>query len=75
MVFIPITLSRLPVMVIELKWNKAAGGAISQIKDKNYIANLKPYTGNILLVGINYDKDVVNTSRDFKHHTCVIEKA
>lgn len=65
--FIPTPLSRLPVMVVELKWNKTAGGAISQIKKKKYAANLKPYAGNILLVGINYDE---KTGK----HTCLIEK-
>lgn len=66
--FIPTPLSRLPAMVIELKWNKTAGGAISQIKEKKYAAKLKPYAGNILLVGINYDEKAGK-------HTCLIEKA
>ena len=66
--FIPASLSRLPAMVVELKWNKTAGGAISQIKEKKYTAKLKPFVGNILLVGINYDE---KTGK----HTCMIEKA
>ena len=41
--------------------------AISQIKQKNYPAKLADYTGDILLVGINYDKES-------KQHTCKIEK-
>jgi len=65
--YIPASLSRLPVMVVELKWNKTAGGAIAQIKEKKYTAKLKPYAGNILLVGINYDE---KTGK----HTCLIEK-
>ena len=67
-VFIPAQFARLPAMVVELKWNKTAGGAISQIKEKKYAANLKPYAGNILLVGINYDD---KTGK----HSCLIEKA
>lgn len=67
-VFIPTPLSRLPAMVVELKWNKTAGGAISQIKDRKYTAKLGPFAGNILLVGINYDE---KTGK----HTCLIEKA
>ncbi|MDR1766543.1 MAG: ATP-binding protein, partial [Lachnospiraceae bacterium] len=55
-----------PAMVVELKWNKSAQGAINQIKDKNYPAVLKGHTGQLLLVGINYDKDT-------KTHTCEIE--
>ena len=66
--FIPLPLSRLPAMVVELKWNRTAGGAISQIKTKKYAAKLKPYEGIILLVGMNYDE---KTGR----HTCQIEKA
>ena len=55
-----------PVAVIELKKDKDAQGAIGQIKQKNYIKALEDYSGNLLLVGINYDQD--------KKHSCVIEK-
>lgn len=67
-VFIPMALSLLPAMVIELKWNRTSGGAISQIKERGYMAALKPYEGNVLLVGINYDD---KTGK----HTCTIERA
>ena len=66
--FIPTAFSRLPAMLVELKWNKTSGGAIVQIKKKRYAANLKPYTGNLLLIGINYDE---KTGK----HSCLIEKA
>ena len=66
--FIPTPLSRLPAMIVELKWNKTAGGAIVQIIEKKYTAKLKPFAGNILLVGINYDE---KTGK----HSCMIEKA
>jgi len=56
-----------PAIVMELKWNKNASGAIDQIKNKQYIDALKEYQGNLLLVGINYDKET-------KKHTCMIEK-
>ena len=55
-----------PAVVIELKKDKSAVGAIAQIKQKNYVKALESYKGNLLLVGINYDND--------KKHTCVIEK-
>ena len=55
-----------PAAVIELKKDKDARGAIDQIKQKNYRKALADYRGNLLLVGINYDKE--------KNHTCVIEK-
>ena len=38
-----------------------------KIKEKKYIDTLNHYRGNLLLVGINYDKIT-------KEHTCVIEK-
>ena len=56
-----------PAAVIELKWDKDAHGAISQIKEKQYVDALKDYHGNLLLAGINYDKKI-------KQHTCVIER-
>lgn len=55
-VFIPKKTTDKPAMVIELKYDKSTKGAISQIKEKHYLESLKEYQGNILLVGINYDK-------------------
>ena len=56
-----------PAMIVELKYDKSAEGAIEQIKKKKYADCLKDYSGKILLVGINYNKDT-------KKHDCVIEK-
>lgn len=56
-----------PAIVMELKWDKNVSGAISQIKEKHYVDALKEYHGNLLLVGITYEKS------EKKHH-CVIEK-
>ena len=65
-----------PALLIELKCNKSAEGAIAQIKRQNYPERLEHYKGNLLLIGINYDKNLPNNNEDFKrHHTCVIEKA
>ena len=64
-----------PALVIELKYNKDADGAIAQIKQKNYPDRLEHYKGNILLVGINYYRDIPSDDPDFKHHTCVMEDA
>ena len=50
-----------PAAVIELKWDKDAHGAISQIKEKQYVDALKDYHGNLLLAGINYDKKIKQT--------------
>ena len=56
-----------PALVVELKWDKNAKGALTQIYDKDYPDGLKDYHGNLILVGINYAKDS-------KQHTCIIEK-
>lgn len=49
-----------PVVVVELKWDKTAQTAVTQIKEREY-------SGEILLVGITYD-------RKTKEHQCVIER-
>ena len=66
-VFLPKRRSTLPAMIVELKWNKDAEGAIRQIKDKDYPKILTNYGGKIVLVGINYDEKT-------KKHSCVIEE-
>ena len=55
-----------PAIVLELKCNKSARAAITQIKRNRYCDSLKNYIGNVVLVGINYDKKT-------KVHTCQIE--
>lgn len=65
--FIPRKGVNTPAMVVELKYDKSAEGAIKQIKDKNYTEKLMAFSGEILLVGINYDKET-------KKHECQIEK-
>ena len=67
LVFIPRKHVDSPALVVELKKDKTADAAIAQIKRKNYPAKVAQYTDNLLLVGINYDKDT-------KQHSCVIEK-
>lgn len=74
-VYLPKKTSGYPVLVIELKWNKSAEGAISQIKNRKYPDILKNYGGEVLLVGINYDKEALTGSENYKHHTCKIERA
>ena len=55
-----------PPMIIELKYDKDADTAIKQIKEKRYAGNVKGYS-DVLLVGVNYDKDS-------KKHECTIKK-
>ena len=61
----------MPALVIELKWNNSAETAIQQIKNRNYPAALKDYGGDILLVGISYNKDA---PVDQRKYSCRIEK-
>lgn len=56
-----------PALLIELKWNKNVKTALQQIKEKNYPESLLQYTGNLLLIGISYDKKK-------KLHECRIEE-
>ena len=66
LVFIPRNGRNLPAMIIELKKGHSAEEATQQIKDNDYLHKVSEYSGEILLVGINYD--------DQKGHTCKIEK-
>jgi hypothetical protein len=65
-VFEPNRNCNLPAMIVELKWGHSAEEAIEQIKRKDYLDCLQNYHGEVLLVGVNYDKE--------KHHTCKIER-
>lgn len=56
-----------PAIVVELKFDKSVRAAISQIKEKGYAESLKEYAGEVVLVGINYDKKT-------KKHECIIER-
>ncbi len=68
-VFLPLPHAKKPALVVELKYDKTADTAIRQIKEKRYTQALEGYSGEILLVGINYEKDKEN-----KQHSCVIER-
>lgn len=68
-VFLPLPAVRKPALVVELKYDKSADAALKQIKDRKYTQALENYIGEILLVGINYDRENYN-----KPHSCAIEK-
>ena len=68
-VFLPLPFSGKPAMVVELKYDKSARTAIEQVKEREYTRALEGYSGEILLVGVNYDKDDKN-----KPHSCMIER-
>jgi hypothetical protein len=56
-----------PAMLIELKVNKSPDAAIAQIRKNNYPQALAGCKGNLLLVGISYNKTR-------KKHSCTIEE-
>ncbi len=68
-VFLPLPHTKCPAIVIELKYDKTVSAAIQQIKARQYTQALEGYAGEILLVGVNYDKNNPD-----KPHSCIIEK-
>lgn len=68
MIFYPKRETQAPALIVELKWDKTKDAAVEQMKEKKYVRALKDFRGEVLLVGINYDK----TTRE---HSCLIEKA
>ena len=56
-----------PALVVELKWNQKVQTAMHQIKEKKYPESILHYTGEIILVAINYDKES-------KEHQCMMEQ-
>ena len=70
-VYLPKHDSEWPALVVELKWNKSAEGAIEQILSRHYPDVLKDFGNKILLVGINYDRDAAPGERK---HSCRIIK-
>ena len=62
----PEYISDYPALIVKLKWNKNAKTALQQIKERKYPELIRQYTGDILLVGVNYDKKT-------KKHQCLIE--
>ena len=66
-VFLPHKDSDKPAMIVELKYDQSVESALAQIKNKQYSAIWDSYTGDVLLVGINYNKKS-------KMYDCRIEK-
>ena len=56
-----------PAIILELKYDKDADSAIGQILRKQYPEKIAQYNGELLLVGISYDKKQ-------KTHQCQIER-
>lgn len=66
-VLLPYRSVELPAIVLELKYNRNADSAIEQIKRQKYASALSHYVGEVVLVGVNYDKKT-------KKHECRIER-
>ena len=67
LVYLPKKNVNKPALLIELKYDKSAESALTQIKERHYTDFFDDYCGDVLLVGINYDKKS-------KEHECLIEK-
>ncbi len=66
LIFLPRRHSDKPAMIVELKHNQSAGHALRQIEEQQYAKALTMYQGELLFVGINYDKKS-------KTHQCLIQ--
>lgn len=69
LVFLPLPHTNKPALLVELKYDKSADTALQQIKNRKYTQSLECYSGEILLVGVNYDREAAD-----KPHSCVIER-
>lgn len=65
--FLPKPDSKLPPMVVELKWDRTADTAIEQIRHRTYPAALAGLSGECVLVGVTYREDS-------DEHECRIER-
>ena len=64
--YIPFDKSK-SALIVELKHNKSAETALTQIKEKRYFDSLKNWHGGLLFVGVSYDEKT-------KAHECNIER-
>ena len=65
-VYVPFDKSKAAI-IVELKHNKSAETALTQIKEKRYFDSLANWHGDLLFVGVNYDEKS-------KEHSCKIER-
>ena len=67
LVFIPKRTSKKPLLLVELKYDKALHTAIDQIKERQYPEVFRTFGGDILLICVTYHSGS-------KKHECRIEK-
>ena len=73
--YVPINVySEHPALIIELKYEKNVDKAMNQIKKRKYYERIKRYKDNMLLIGINYNKEIHNENENYKYHSCKIER-
>lgn len=65
-VYLPKRDMNVPALIVELKWDKSAQGAIDQINEKGYTDWVNGYTEEVLLIGVSYRKET-------KEHSCKIK--
>ena len=64
-----------PALLVKLKYRQDADTALEQIQRQKYPARLEQYKGNLILVGISYDRSADSAAPNFKHHSCKMIKA
>lgn len=67
MVLLPRSRCSKPAVLLELKYDQSADTAMLQIEERRYAGVLQDFVGEVVLVGINYDKKT-------KVHNCKIER-
>ena len=63
-----------PAMLIELKYEKNVKTAADQIRGRNYPQRLEHYKDHLLLISIDYRKEIDSHTEGFKHHSCMIDE-
>ena len=74
LVYLPKNAGR-PAILVELKHSQDAETAIDQILRKDYPSRLEHYQGNLILIGISYDRSADPKAPNFKHHSCRLLRA
>ena len=64
-----------PALLVELKYRQDADTALDQIIRQKYPSRLEHYKGNLILVGISYDRSADPSAPNYKHHSCKMLRA
>ena len=70
--FLPRPGEHVPAIVVELKAEASPSLALEQIRRREYPAALEGFSGEMILVGINYTTDPAKP--EYKKHVCRIER-